>query len=186
MLGRKSMKSIAISITLIFLSFNCFSQDSQDTLKTPRKSPKHKSDFWERVYFGGNLGLQFGNFTVIDISPIIGYKLTEKFSLGGGPSYIYLKDKNYNYSTSIYGGNIFGRYFLYKDLFAHTEYEVQNGDWAGTGRRFNLTNIWVGGGYRQPVGELGSFMILALWNINESIYSYYNNPVITAGFSVGF
>lgn len=168
---------IAVTVTI-----NCYSQDSLNTPKLPR----HKSDFWQKVYFGGNLGLQFGNYTFINIAPIVGYKVTEKFSVGAGPSYIYLKDRYYNYSTSIYGGNVFARYFIFKDLFAHTEYEVLNGDWKGTGNRFNLTNVWVGGGYRQRVGMAGSFMILALWNINESIYSPYSNPVISAGFAVGF
>ena len=84
------IRKIFFSLSLVlglFISNNLFAQDDSTTTKPP----KERKPFKDRIYFGGNLGLQFGNQTYIDISPLIGYKVTEKFSAGFGVTYIYYK-----------------------------------------------------------------------------------------------
>src|SRR5258708_28982086 len=129
-----------------------------------------KESFWERVYFGGNFGLNFGtNFTEVEISPLMGYKLTDKLSVGLGATYIYFKEKipayNFSYETSIYGGDVFTRYFFTESLFGHLETGALNLDVPGTYYPYALTRQWiqnflVGGGYRSQVGARSSFMIM--------------------------
>ena len=165
------------------LSSEVFSQGEEDNLGV--KDMKIS----DRIFYGGNLGLQFGTITFIDASPLIGYRLTDKLSLGTGISYMYYREKFpgfQEFSTSIYGGRLFGRYIIYKNLFAHTEYEVLNLESFDINRRINVTNILVGGGYRQHLGGRAYLNLLALWNINETADSPYRNPIIRMGIGIGF
>ena len=95
----------------------------------------------ERLAFGGSLGLSFGSqTTLVDISPIVGYAITNDFMAGIGLTYKYYQYKNYYYNVpdgtysnlkmNIYGGSVWSRYFLTRteipvieNAFLHAEYE---------------------------------------------------------------
>ncbi len=182
-----------IFFTTFFLSLISIFISAQD-FGTPAPAPKPKQEpkpfpDWNKVYFGGGVGLWFGNrSSFVNLSPIVGYKITEKYSAGFGITYIYIQDRNYipPITLNAYGGNIFNRYLLTNFLFAHAEYEILNGNWKLTDQRFNLENVWVGGGLRQHAGN-SSIMIYALWNVNETIYSraYFPSPQIRMGIGIG-
>jgi len=151
-----------------------------------------KSIFKDRFLTGGGFGLQIGTITLINVTPFIAYKITEKFISGLGFTYEYYSDKRFipNYKTNIYGGSVFARYYVFKDIFAHGEYEIlsykpsiysiyQNDD------RISVESYLLGAGYRQWIGENSSVNFLILWNFNESVYSLYQNPVIRISFSIG-
>jgi hypothetical protein len=168
----------------------CFSQDFNPP--EPKKE-KEKKPFWswDKVYGGGGIGLSFGNrITFINLSPQVGYKITEKYSAGFGITYIYVQDRGFTpaYSLNIFGGNIFNRYLITNFLFAHAEYEIINGPWnlPYSNKRFNLYNVWLGGGLRQSAGH-SSLNIVALWNLNETFYSrmYFPSPQIRIGINIG-
>jgi hypothetical protein len=59
------------SFILITFSFIAFCQS--------QKKEKFKLDT-EKIFTGGNIGLNFGRITYIEASPIIGYSFIEKFS----------------------------------------------------------------------------------------------------------
>ena len=149
--------------------------------------------FWDRVYTGGNLGLQFGNQTLVDVSPLIGYMFTERLSFGRGFTYQYYRLNSIDYSTHIFGGRLFGRYLVIKNLFAHAEYELMNYegitiDSSGIQsdpRRVDIHSMFIGGGFRQPIGMRSAFLIMVLVNLIDDDYSPYNNPLIRAGFTIG-
>jgi hypothetical protein len=157
----------------------------------PARQTKDKVPFKDRIYFGGNLGLQFGTQTYIDISPLVGYKITEKLSAGIGATYIYYsyKDRYFSYKTNIYGGRIFGRYFFTDNLFAHTEVELINMELFDNVRydyyRKNILSPLVGGGYIQRFSENSGVYIMLLLNLNDSAESPYSNPIIRIGFNIG-
>ena len=44
----------------------------------------------DRIYFSGNLSLNFGTFTMINVSPLAGYLITKDFSVGIVANYIYV------------------------------------------------------------------------------------------------
>lgn len=193
----KSCYSTLITCLFIFSSFQTFSQDE------PPQNPMvdgvdESTPFKDRIFIGGNLGLQFGSATYIDISPLVGYKITERIHAGIGATYIYYKVKdsyyNYAYETSIYGGRLFGRYYFLETLFGHAEFEVLNMDVpeeiSGTPNfnyvRDNITSVMVGGGYAQPIGENSALILMVLWNLTEEQYSPYQNPIFRIGFSAGF
>lgn len=177
---------ILAAFSLIILS--SLTLTAQDTIKAPPKQKNH--DILDRIDFGGYLGAQFGTITVIDVSPLASYRITESFHAGLGFTYQYFKDSRYplDYSTSSYGGSIFARYFIWRDLFAHLEYAplyVNYYDYYGVKGATWVHDLMVGAGYRQWIGERAYMSLMVLFNVNESYYSPYRNPIIRIGFGVG-
>lgn len=152
--------------------------------------PEDNPPLKDRMYFGGNFSLQFGSLTFIDISPLAGVMLTDKFSTGLGATYQYLSF--YRNSTSVYGGRLFGRYNITRSIFAHSEVEKLNtayvipGATSGQDRlvRDWVTGVFVGGGYFTPFGNRGGANITVLYNLTyDNRRSPYNEPyVIRVGF----
>ncbi|MFH1118951.1 MAG: hypothetical protein V1775_03955 [Bacteroidota bacterium] len=185
-------------LLLIFVlnSTDAFAQD-------PPLGPK--SRFTDKLFFGGGLGLQFGTITLVDVSPVIGYRVTEKFETGLGLTYKYFRYKDYyiDYNTgigydlksNILGGSVFARYHLLENVFAHAEFESLNyryDDFYDSGgvvlserRTAVINSIFVGGGYRQRISSGSYFFIMALWNLNDSALSPYSNPVLRMGVVLG-
>lgn len=186
---RKTFFLQNLLLCLLF-SVSVFAQyDSTET-----KPQKNRRPFKDKIYFGGNLGLQFGNQTYIDVSPLVGYKFNDKFSAGIGVTYIYFKQhfpqySQYDYETSIYGGRVFSRYFFIENLFAHAEVEVLNMEVFDVIKsdyeRKNILSPLIGVGYIQRFGNAGGIYILLLYNINDTPDSPYSNPVVRIGVNIG-
>lgn len=178
------------------------------TLTLPQIVAQNKTEDEQKKWFvGGNIGLQFGYVTLIDISPYVGYMITDHFAMGVGATYKYYRIRDYffdpylnrwqHFRSHIYGGPVFARYYISRSFFAHTEYEflrfrneiyVQNPGGQQYDRKYqhvNVHSIFIGGGYRQYFGLSNAFEILLLWNLNETPNSPYENPVIRMGFSIG-
>jgi hypothetical protein len=181
------MKNKFNVVLLAFLFTSC-------SLELFAQPPQEGERFWDKVFFGGNFGLQFGDQTVVDVNPLVGYRLTEKLSVGFTVTYVYYRFKDpYNYfpsySSNIYGGSLFTRYFLLENIFAHVEGEMLNLEvpnyFLNRYERENVFGFYVGGGYRQPLGDRSSLNILLLYNLNEDRNSPYQNPIIRIGFGFG-
>lgn len=178
------------------------------TLTLPQIFAQKKTeDEQKRWFVGGNIGLQFGYVTLIDISPYVGYMITDHFAMGVGATYKYYRIRDYffdpylnrwqHFRSHVYGGPVFARYYISRSFFAHTEYEflrfrneiyVQNPGGQQYDRKYqhvNVHSIFIGGGYRQHFGSGNAFEIMLLWNLNETPNSPYENPVIRMGFSIG-
>lgn len=149
----------------------------------------------DRIYFGGNLGLQFGTVTNIEIAPIVGYRFTDDFSAGIGITYIYFKREFDNYEdfeTNIYGYRFFARHNIQEQFYAQAEYENLSLEFFnindGSSKREWVPGAFVGGGYFQPLGRNAGFNISALYNLlYDEDKSPYNSPwVFRIGFTVGF
>lgn len=148
----------------------------------------------ERIFFGGNLGLQFGTITNIEVSPLVGYRVNSNLSAGIGLTYIYYKinfDNRPDYSTDIYGGRVFVRRAVSENIFLHAEYESLNFEFVrsdGSLRREWVPGMFLGGGFIQPVGRNVAFVAMALYNVlHDDLRSPYNSPlVIRIGINVGF
>ncbi len=124
-------RPILIFLMIILLSQFSFGQESQK---------KKNHDFWHRVSVGGNLGVEFGTITSINVSPETMIRVVDQLHLGVGFSYDYLRAKHYfwddpnqqylDFKANVYGGRVFVRYYLrsildnaFGNLFAHAEYE---------------------------------------------------------------
>ncbi|MEI6062087.1 MAG: hypothetical protein WCR72_15400 [Bacteroidota bacterium] len=152
-----------------------------------------ENNFKSRLFFGGGFGLQFGSVTLIELSPLVGYKLTPKLGIGVSPTYKYYRYKNYysnatDLEANVFGGSIFARYMILENVFAHVEYEslYYNTKYPGYPTEMQQFNsFFVGGGYKQQIGGNASMYLEVLWNLNDTPDSPYTNPVIRMGFSVG-
>lgn len=190
-MGNRSPIHKFISILILSLAFlmgiNSISAQTED------KNFQPESNFRSRLFFGGGFGLQFGSVTLIELSPMIGYKVTPKFGIGLGPTYKYFRYKDYyspsTYSqTNVFGGSIFARYFIFENIFAHAEYEslFYNTKVPGYPKEMQQFNsLLVGGGYRQQIGANAGMNLMLLWNLNDTPNSLYTNPVVRIGFSIG-
>ncbi len=151
----------------------------------------------DRLYYGGSFGLQFGTYTNISLLPILGYRLTEKLSVGTGLVYQYVSYRRYSYSN--FGVRGFAQAALFNigdgAILAHAEAEVLNAEYSGPGsyqaagakRRDTVVMPMVGLGYRQRIGDRASFDFLVLYNTNDvNDYNPYSNPVFRAGVNIPF
>jgi hypothetical protein len=161
---------------------------------TNQKKESHNNS---KIYFGGNLGLWFGDITYIELTPLVGYKITPRLWAGGGPMYIYYKELDF-YKTSIYGGKVFGQFFIFKDLnetaninlgdiYIYAENEILNVEPLKvnfiTGNYYKDDRKWiditlVGFGMRYPIGDRVGISLTILWDINQNPEYYYDNPEI--------
>lgn len=169
---------------------------------TFRKTKRKEKSFFEKLTYGGNLGLQFGTYTAIEIQPRIYYAVTEKLSVGVGGTYSYYKYSNNvsnpylrGYSNNVYGFNAltFFQPFETLPIILQAEYESLNWGAAYVDQTTNQiyteriwsNNLFLGGGIRSRFGERGSAFFLILYNVTyDPNNSYYTLPyVLRVGFA---
>ncbi|WP_370640592.1 hypothetical protein [Flavobacterium sp. SM15] len=82
---------------LLFLTASSFVYSQEIT------SPQQKNSFWEKVRFGGGLGLSVGSgYSNIMVAPSAIYHVNNYFSTGLGIQYSYVSQKNW-FDSHIYG-----------------------------------------------------------------------------------
>lgn len=164
---------------------------SQKDERPTRPEPRPITD---RLWVGGNVGAGFGNIvTFVDVSPRVGYLLTDRFSLGTGFSYQYMRDNFFNYASHIYGPNVFARYQALDFLFLHAEYEHlflrYLDDLTVNGPiRVTAPGLYAGAGLSNGFGDgRTQGYIMVLYNFNETRFTPgpRRNPIIQFGFQVG-
>lgn len=151
----------------------------------------------ERLFFGGNLGLQFGTYTDIQVSPVVGIWLLPRLAVAVGPDYRFYKYGSIK--TNIYGGKAYTEFVLIQNLnsiipiggntgiFFHLEDEflsLETKEWNAPfiTDRFSINTVLAGGGISQQIGRRSSMNFMVLWALNESIYDVYSNPEIRISF----
>jgi hypothetical protein len=147
----------------------------------------------ERLFFGGNLGLQFGTVTNIQVAPIIGLWVRPRIAVGVGPEYMYYKDPYYEFNS--YGGKAYMQFVVIKNInkflplgsntgiFLHLEDELLNLHQSTTIENVTINTILGGAGISQQMGARSSINIMFLWVLDDSGYALYNNPEIRISFS---
>jgi hypothetical protein len=182
-----SAKSFRIPVLAFILGLVSFAGMAQDSTMLRKHPPKER--IIDKLFTGGNLGAQFGNITFIDVSPLLGYKVTDKIGVGIGATYQYYHyhDRLYDLETNVYGGRVFGRYLFTDYLFGHLEYEYLNLEaFDFNRRRVDVESLLAGGGYIQRISDHAAVVAMILYNFTESVYTPYTNPIIRVGFTIGF
>jgi len=162
--------------------------------------------FPEFLWVGGGFNLGFtgsNNISIfqVGISPMAGYKITELFSAGPRVSlqYSYMRARNFsgtveNKHPISYGIGVFARHRIFRQIFAHAEYEYSDQAWAGYNsagsldvQRFTQNNVYIGGGYSS--GFPVAYEIMLLYNVNlaDTVIGPIQNPIsIRFGFTYNF
>ncbi|MCX7728696.1 MAG: hypothetical protein N2203_04415 [Bacteroidia bacterium] len=175
-----------------------FAQTDSTYFKLPEKNKEKKEknfEWMERVSIGGNFAFfTSSRYTFIDISPLIGYRISKMIMIGAGPVYNYYSEYVYNsrFSFDMYGLRCVGRIYLLESLFFQTGWDLLNRSvytmqYNGLQKdRMWIQNIWIGGGVRYMVTS-GTYMFTSvLFNLNQNNYSPYPNPYVQIGFITSF
>jgi hypothetical protein len=177
------------------LLFNQLQAQDAGEMQEPRKGFDK-----EKLFFGGNFGLSFGDYTFINVTPQVGYQFNPYFSAGAGVSFIgsafTQRDFNGNkiYKDSYYssGLNVFGRVSPIRFLFLQLQPEM-NYTWGRT-KFYNGQNelklegefvpvLLAGVGVVIPAGR-GALIGMLQYNLlqnNRSIYG--SRPFVSFGFN---
>lgn len=138
-------KEIFLILILLFSS-SSFAQEQNHTT----------SDFWNRVQFGGGLGVGIGSgYTDISILPSAIYNINEIVAVGAGLQFGYLSSKNYS-SSFVYGGSLIGLVNPIPEIQLSAELEQVrvNTNFKSTiynpnySTNFWYTGLYLGAGYR--------------------------------------
>ena len=183
------MKRIIQLSLLLFALLFIFQADAYGQRGGKKKSEVDKyfdesGGFAHRLWYGGGFNLGFSGNNIesifqVGISPMVGYKITEEFSVGPRANISYLLYKGETFTPDgvqtanlfDYGLGVFARYKVIRAIFIHLEYGFDNearisgyngGDWV-TDRRIR-NNAYVGAGYSDGNGVWG-YEISLLYNV---------------------
>lgn len=194
-------KKINVLILACFTAFFSYAEEGtsassetvQPTTEIPKTATKPQSSMMDHLYFGGAIHLSFGDYTVIGVEPILGYRITPKLSAGVSARYDYIKDSRYTPTreTSQYGGSVFGRYRITDALYAQIEpasYNTEQFDTDGSsaGREW-VPYLFMGAGYRQPLSERSWIYAQLLFDVLQDNKSPYDDwtPFLSIGIGAG-
>ena len=199
------MKKLARISFLVFLALvlGLSTVDAQNygrkKKKKKKKTKTEKTDdyfdesggFAHRLWYGGMVNFQisndgFGNNALLlGISPMVGYKFTDMFSVGPRltMNYFEVYQPGPNAKVMQWGFGGFGRAKFTPSIFAHIEYEVLKLDGLGETvvQSFNDENFYAGVGYNSAFGSGWGYEILGLYNFMEE-----NESIVPIEIRVGF
>lgn len=177
------MKKLWVAFLLMLCSVAVFGQRDID----PNGSPSFK----DRMYLGGGLGFSggtnsYGNrYTYIGLYPILGYMVTNQFSVGTSLTWQHYNYPDVNYSVDQYGFAPFVRYNL-GQMFMYSEYMILNSPSYDPNKpRAVYNRMLMGLGFRQPLGNKGrgSINAMALYDvIYKSTDRVFNSPWVVRVF----
>ena len=150
--------------------------------------------FRDRLYLGGNLALNvFGENKFIDVSPLAGYMVTPRYSVGAGATYQYISRQfraipsgdRFTLSSSVYGGRVFNRYNVTREYFLYGEFENLSAEFGvgnGDSQREWVPGLFLGVGTFQQFFANGGINIMVLFNVlHDDLRSPYNSAVVVRG-----
>jgi hypothetical protein len=166
----------------------------------PPSNPQSSENKW---YYGGTVGFNFwGDYFYLSVSPIVGYNVSPKFSVGGKIQYAYINDSRYDpleLTSNNYGASIFARYRPIFQIYLHTEFAYASyedytiytplvGDPYAESERYWVPFLLLGGGFVQRVGSNAAVYVEVLFDVIQDEHSPYEDwdPIISIGGGVGF
>ena len=185
------MKQLILAILVALLPATAVAENASPT----PDSTTSKVSLRHRTFFGGGIGLSFGDVDYIEVAPLVGLRVTPRIDAGLSLLYRWRSDGRYDPSidTSDYGGTLFGRFRVMRSAFLEADWEYLNWEYIrsdlSTGRT-NTSSFLAGGGYYQPLGGRTSFFFSALYNFsyddNDPLEPYGSPWVFRAGIGMGF
>lgn len=156
----------------------------------------------EKLFVGGNFGLTFGDYTLINISPQLGYRFNDFVAAGIGVNGQYVSDRlrdywgntTYKASRGVVGLNAFGRVYPFQFLMLQVQPEVNylfgkdtyyTGSPTGTFKMDAMIepSLLVGAGAVLPQGR-GALIVSVMYDVLQREYSPYGRrPVYNIGYN---
>lgn len=185
-------------ILTVFVFFFCFGQ-----LSAQDNGGEGGFDR-SRLFFGGNFGASFGDYTMVNVSPQLGYRFSPFFAAGAGVGFQYFSVKTrdfysgeeiYRTNNGVAGLNIFGRVYPVNFLLLQVQPEI-NYTWGKYKYRDNspdlklegklIPSLLVGGGIAVPTGA-GSLNLTIMYDVIQDPRSPYSiKPFFNMGYNFGF
>jgi len=142
-----------------------------------------------KVYYGGYVGASFGDYSSVEISPLVGYKVSPVLSAGVRATYEYLWHEEFNASN--YGGSVFAIARIHPKIFLQTEFQYISYEIpsiGGSSDREWVPFWYVGGGFVQPLGGNASLVASVMVDVLQDENSPYEdwNPTFSIGVIAGF
>lgn len=158
-------------------------QVNSDKVNTTIKTSKFDV---RRLEFGGSFGLQFGNYTLINISPQVGYRLSNKFSAGVGLGYTYYgtEIRGEDYKEHFASFNVYGRLYPVNFIVLSVMPEIskmwQTYEYLGGKESYSkfVPSLVVGAGIR-----LGPITAQIKYDVVQDKHSPYGNDLF---YSIGY
>lgn len=184
------MKRLCFVLIFASVTHFLFAQDAPEEKKGFQK---------EKLFVGGNFGLTFGDYTLIDVSPQVGYRFNHHLAAGLGINGQYISEKFYDYNQPAYkisrgvaGFNIFGRVYPIDQLFIQVQPETNYV--FGNIKYYNpplktkidskiVPSLLLGGGAALPAGR-GAFIISIFYDVLQNTNSPYGaRPIYNFGYN---
>lgn len=174
------MKVVILILATLLCGTSIYSQDTIPEVK-PKKSLKDK------LFYGGTIGLSFGNYSRVAIYPNIGIRVSPKLRTGLQLGYEYISDDrgDIRFTASNYGGSIFAQYNIIPAVYIHIEPAFYNYDaYYVTGEnRVWVPYIFAGAGLHQRLGKRSVIFVQVKFDLlqdSDSPYKNwdYNSPLI--------
>ncbi len=184
-------KFILIIAMAVFIVTPILAQQDSQVMPVKKKSKPQAA----KVYYGGIVGLSFGNYFRVNVAPMVGYKFIPNASVGMKLAYEYIKDSRYTLDRTYhnYGASIFTRYRFVPKAYLHAEFAYMSYQYSISDLNYTSNRTWVpflllGGGYIQPVSANTSIVAEVLFDVLQDSNSPYEqwSPFISIGVNVGF
>lgn len=131
-----------------------------------------------KVFIGGGVYTSTDlNSFVIDANPYLGYRVSNKTTVGVGPVYQY---RQTNTPVHIYGLRAFGRHDIVPGIWLEADYEYMNVP-VGDNQRTSTSRLPVGAGMSKSIGGMnfnGAVLYDLLYNKDRSPYG---SPFVIRG-----
>jgi len=156
-MSKNNFTSVLKAILIVFILFI----SNNLTAQQQSFSSNSNTDFWNKVQFGGGIGLGFGSgYTDISVAPSAIYNFNEYVALGVGLQYKYLKQKDF-YASHLYGGSIIGLFNPIQEIQLSAELEQLRVNVNLDGSNSNSQDYWntglfIGAGYRSGNATIGA------------------------------
>jgi len=143
-----------------------------------------------RLTFGGGVGLQFGDYTLVNLSPQVGYNITSYLNAGAGFNYTHYSQKYNNktmkLSSDYLGFNVYTAFYPIPYLVFKVQPEInrmwQTNETRASGNKVKTEEFMfvclVGGGVR-----FGPVTAMIQYDVAQNEYSPYGDKVF---YSVGY
>lgn len=176
-----------------FISFPAQAQSSSAAVAAPSAAP---AKTWkDTMFFGGGVGLGFGDVDYVSLEPLLGWHLNPKFAVGVSPMYRWTSDSRYpdTVNTTDYGIRAFAQYYPVPQFFGEVEYEYLDYEYVLPTletQRTTANNVFVGGGISRPLGGKAALFASALYNLNydgnDPARAYDSPWLFQVGVAIGF